>query len=300
MSAWHANLMIAVLALMYVAAAAVAFALGVSERVPAFQRPPWRKQNFRGEPIPCSVGILFPLVGMTVSFGFGYHTRSAAFVSAATFFWGAAAFGFLGLIDDLLGSRETSGFKGHLGKLLRERKLTTGALKALGGGAAALALGYFIAQRQVAEGLLNGLLIALSANTLNLLDVRPSRALKGFFLLTALMLTIALTRNAGQYDEHAHTPILPYAPTLFLLPLILAALLYAPFDFRAKAMMGDVGSNSLGGIAGLYAAWTLPLGGKVALALTFAALHLLSERVSLTQIIERNRVLRFLDRVGVK
>ncbi len=290
MSAWHANLMMAVLALMYAAASAVAFALGVSERVPAFQQPPWRKKNFRGEPIPCSVGIVFPLVVMTVAFGFSYGARASAFVSAATFFWGASAFGFLGLIDDLLGSREISGLKGHLGKLLREGKLTTGALKALGGSAAAWALGYFVAQRQVAEGLLNGLLIALSANTMNLLDVRPSRALKGFFLLTAITLAIPFTMN--------HQP--STINHLFLLPLIVAALVYAPFDFRCKAMMGDVGSNSLGGIAGLYAAWTLPLGGKVALVLTFAALHLLAVRVSLTQIIERNRVLRFLDGVGVK
>ncbi|MCS6860862.1 MAG: hypothetical protein NZT92_11155, partial [Abditibacteriales bacterium] len=191
---------------------------------------------------------------------------------------------------DLFGSRETSGLKGHLGKLLREGKLTTGALKALGGSAAALALGYGVAQRQVAEGLLNGLLIALSANTLNLLDVRPSRALKGFFLLITITLMTASTRTS-------QPSILPY---LVLLPLLVAALVYAPFDFRCQAMMGDVGSNVLGGVAGLFAAWTLPLGGKVALVLTFAALHLLTERVSLTHIIERNRVLRFLDRLGVK
>lgn len=285
MSTWHANLMMAALALMYAAASALAFALGVSARVPAFQQPPWRKKNFRGEPIPCSVGVVFPLVVMTVAFAFGPLARSSASVSAATFFWGAAAFGFLGLIDDLLGSRETSGLKGHLGKLLREGKLTTGALKALGGSAAALVLGYFVAQQRVAEGLLNGLLIALSANTMNLLDVRPSRALKGFFLLITITLMTAQPSTL---------------PSLFLLPLVFVALVYAPFDFHCRAMMGDVGSNSLGGIAGLYAAWTLPLGGKVALVLTFAALHLLTERVSLTHLIERNRVLRFLDGLGVK
>ncbi|MCS6862218.1 MAG: hypothetical protein NZT92_18085, partial [Abditibacteriales bacterium] len=98
MPAWHADLMMAALALMYAVASAVAFALGVSARVPAFQRPPWRKENFRGELIPCSVGVVFPLVVMTVTFALGDRAGTAASEGAATFFWGAAAFGFLGLI----------------------------------------------------------------------------------------------------------------------------------------------------------------------------------------------------------
>jgi UDP-N-acetylmuramyl pentapeptide phosphotransferase/UDP-N-acetylglucosamine-1-phosphate transferase len=125
---------------------------------------------------------------------------------------------------------------------------------------------------------------------MNLLDVRPGRALKGFFLLTALIWTC---------EYYAHTPTRPYAPNLFLLPLVFAALIYAPFDFRCQVMMGDVGSNSLGAIAGIYATWTLPLWAKAILVFAFAALHLITERVSLTQIIEGNRVLKFLDGLGV-
>ena len=72
----------------------------------------------------------------------------------------------------------------HLTALARGR-LTTGAVKAVGGLAAGLAAGFILHPGRPAAIVLDALLIALTANLLNLLDLRPGRCLKGFGLLSA-------------------------------------------------------------------------------------------------------------------
>ncbi len=63
-------------------------------------------------------------------------------------------------------------------------------------------------------------------------------------------------------------------------------------------MMGDTGSNVLGGTVGLALALTLNTAGCLAAVLFLLAVHLLCERVSLTDVIAGSRFLRFLDELG--
>src|SRR5213078_4496494 len=75
-------------------------------------------------------------------------------------------FGAFGLVDDLWGDPGAKGLRGHLRALLGGR-VTTGAVKAIGGAAVAL-----LAGRMLHAGwamLLAALLIALCANAFNLL-----------------------------------------------------------------------------------------------------------------------------------
>ena len=51
------------------------------------------------------------------------------------FVGGTLGFGFIGLLDDLVGATSTKGFKGHLGAL-RHGNVTTGLVKLVWGGAA--------------------------------------------------------------------------------------------------------------------------------------------------------------------
>src|SRR5690606_29750187 len=117
------------------------------------------------------------------------------------------------------------GFKGHFGALLRGR-LTTGGLKALGGGLIAFFLALFLSSSWY-DVVLNTLIIALFANMLNLLDLRPGRAVKGYFIFLLLILLLA----KGRVDW------------LLIMPVIGAVLVYFPYDLKAKVMMGDAGSN---------------------------------------------------------
>jgi UDP-N-acetylmuramyl pentapeptide phosphotransferase/UDP-N-acetylglucosamine-1-phosphate transferase len=185
----------------------------------------------------------------------------------------------VGVIDDAWGSRAVSGFGGHFGRLLRG-ELTTGALKALAIGAGSLIL--FLPGATPEEALLNAAVVALTVNAMNLLDLRPGRAGKVFLLAAA-----ALTWAAWGKEE-----------LLFLWLVCGALLAFLPRDLAARAMMGDAGSNSLGAVLGLTVVWGCDVAVRAGVLGGLILLHLLTERYSLTEIIARNRVLNFLDRLG--
>ena len=86
---------------------------------------------------------------------------------------GAAAFG---AYDDLAGSGDRRGFRGHLGAL-RHGEVTTGAVK-LGGIGATGMVSAALAGGSPADVVINAGLVAGGANLLNLFDLRPGRAIK--------------------------------------------------------------------------------------------------------------------------
>jgi len=63
-------------------------------------------------------------------------------------------------------------------------------------------------------------------------------------------------------------------------------------------MLGDVGANLLGGAAGLALAAALPWGLQVGAVAVLVVIHLLCERMSLTEAIARSRLLSAVDRLG--
>ena len=234
-----------------------------------------RKPNYLGRNLPAAAGLLFPLVGLLGLWlaPIGHPLRSPGLLIVGVF-------GLLGLLDDLFGRRyQARGLRGHLLALLRGR-LTTGALKALGGLAAGLAAGALLHPGRPALIAADALLVALTANLVNLLDLRPGRALKGFGLLCLL-------------------PAVLSPDSLHLLgPLLAAAAVSAPADLAGRTMMGDVGANTLGAAAGLALAASLGPAGRIAAIILLLALHLLCERLSLTDLIARSRLLSSLDRLG--
>jgi hypothetical protein len=94
---------------------------------------------------------------------------------------------FLGFLDDSLGRGEAvgspRGWQGHA-EALREGRLSTGAIKAIG----ALALAAYVVSGRGLESwryLADVALLILATNAFNLLDLRPGRAEKGLLLLGA-------------------------------------------------------------------------------------------------------------------
>jgi glycosyltransferase involved in cell wall biosynthesis len=185
----------------------------------------------------------------------------------------------LGLLDDSRSGAGTRGFRGHIAALMRGR-MTTGAAKLIFGGLVSLLAGWLIAEEKILPAIINGLLIALSTNFLNLLDLRPGRTLKGFLVLG----TIAWLMN-------------PQAGAL-LAPLFAAALVYSPLDLTERAMLGDTGSNILGAFAGLGLAAALPLPAKIVALALLIAVHIYAEIGSISKLIERVPPLRALDNLG--
>ncbi len=237
------------------------------------------RSNYRGEQIPTGVGFLFiPVYFLTVLLLFKWYGGEPLFF----FLLGIVFFACLGIIDDLLGSRSSRGLKGHFGSLLRG-KLTTGALKALGGGIGAVLLAVMsFPSRPWWEVLTGALVMALSANTINLFDLRPGRAIKIFFLWFFVLLG---AKGSG-------------VSVVLLFPLFGCLLAYAPYDLGAKGMLGDTGANLLGISLGMATAWVLPFATQLVVVGLLVLLHLFTESSSLTKVIEENRILRFLDHLG--
>lgn len=242
------------------------------------------KPNFRKKPILASYGLV-QLPYIAVAGVFLAEQRWTKWSDTWLYLSVMAAMWLLGAIDDIWGSREVGGFKGHFRKLLFERKLTTGAVKALGGGMVALIAGWMIHPHSLFQAALTAIVIALATNVLNLFDLRPGRAVAVLF--AGLGVTYIVT--CGR---------------LIASPLVAAiaaiALVFGIADSRGKAMMGDSGSNSLGAAFGLTIALSAPA-WVIPAILLFAVVHVYSEKRSISELIEQNRALRTIDRyLGVR
>lgn len=236
------------------------------------------RKNFQSIEIPVSIGLSFPVVVMLVFLIYGllqwydnsYHLYILALMSVS----------FLGFIDDMLGQRDTLGFKGHFGALFRGR-LTTGGLKAVGGGLVSFFVAFFISDGWI-NIIINTLVMALFTNMLNLLDLRPGRAVKGFLFFTIVIVLAA----AGNMDW------------LLVAPLAGAVLWYFHYDLSARVMMGDAGSNVLGFALGYLAVTALPFYTRSGVLVFLIAMHILTEKYSITSIIEKVAILRYVDNMG--
>lgn len=238
------------------------------------------RPNYKGEMIPVSMGIVFlPMIiinGIIVAF---FTIDAISMLCLFLFIFGMMTMFFAGIIDDTIGNRDVSGLKGHF-KSLFKGKLTTGGFKALFGGFVGLIISVSIS-KNIIDIIINTLIIALSTNLMNLFDLRPGRAIKVYLVI---MITIFITLTG-------YIKILP----LLILPNVLA---YFNFDLKAKAMMGDTGSNVLGISIGILMAFGYTLNVRIGWLVFLVLIHVLTEKFSLTKIIEKNKVLNFIDRLG--
>jgi hypothetical protein len=199
---------------------------------------------------------------------------------------------FAGAVDDLAepvlggGGAPARGLAGHL-RALRHGRVTTGAVKtiAIGAGALLAAVGLARARGDLrgdrlaigARVVADSVVIAGTANLLNLFDLRPGRAGKVALLLNG---ALALTGSGPA-------------------PGVVGALVGTlPGDVRGAWMLGDTGANSLGAALGVRVAargGPVVRAGWLALVLVLTAA---SERVSFTRVIADHRILRVLDELG--
>ena len=129
--------------------------------------------------MPTATGVLAVLAVLVVEAGrslfgaFGVGNAPAATPRFAVLL-ACIGFGMLGLFDDLVGSNDDGGFRGHLRALISHGRVTTGVVKIVGGGALAVVL--VSAGRAGGSGVRvvsDALLVALAANLTNLFDRAP-------------------------------------------------------------------------------------------------------------------------------
>jgi len=248
-------------------AATTAAVVGVASYALLRRRPPggksrWQRSNFRGATPSLVAG---PAVTVAAAAG------SSSLPPAALL---ALACGGLGLYDDLAGDSHARGLRGHLAAL-RHGRVTTGMVK-LAGLVSAGALASCAERRRPRDAVVDTLLVAGTANLVNLFDLRPGRALKVVVLAGLPM----ARRNAAAGAAAG------------------AALALLPADLDEDAMIGDCGANALGALLGWAYAHGLGARGRAAALSGVVALTLASERVSFTDVIAGNRWLTAVDGFG--
>jgi len=196
----------------------------------------------------------------------------------------AAAAGLLvvtlaGAVDDLYGNGQVRGFKGHL-RAVAQGRPTTGSLKLALIGLVSI---WFGAASFEGWGKLItvSLTVALGANCLNLLDLRPGRAVKAAWFWSLGLIILGLG-----------------ASPLWALFLAGALLIYTPFDLGERVMLGDAGANLLGAFLGMVSSFVLPEALLLLLVLAIAAVNLYAEAGSLTKLIDSRPLLKQIDRWG--
>jgi UDP-GlcNAc:undecaprenyl-phosphate/decaprenyl-phosphate GlcNAc-1-phosphate transferase len=240
----------------------------------------WIRTNHAGATVTLAEGpiaVVALLVGAGVDRLLDESGRRSLAVAVA-----GVGSGMVGAYDDLYGTTQAKGLRGHL-RALRSGELTSGMIKVLGVGCSAATAAALIQRGRpgcpkpmcrVLDGLVDTALIAATANLINLFDLRPGRAAKVVILL-----------GTGLFGFGAA-------------PAVGAAAGSLPTDLAARSMLGDCGANALGAAAGTAAAQSLPRRFRLLALGAVVALNLASERVSFTEVIEGTPLLRRLDQLG--
>jgi len=250
------------------------------------------RENYRGVRLPFPGGIAIVAAGVLAV---GLWTGFVMIAKLDPFDWGAhldlvypLGIALLGLIDDLLAGA-SRGWRGH-GRALLGGQFSTGALKAIGSLALALYVLVGVAYDEgVGKYLLAVALLVLTTNLFNLLDLRPGRAAKAFLLLGVLLSLVAW---------HGRPAFGSLAPLWVFGPLAAPILVAGYYDLRERTMLGDVGANLIGAVAGLWLISAFGTTGQMIALAVVLALTVYGEFRSLSALIERTPLLRQIDSIG--
>jgi len=184
----------------------------------------------------------------------------------------------VGGMDDR-SSNPTRGLGAHLRSLIRGQ-VTTGILKLVVGVAVAAVIAVVLGGGPF-RVVTATLVIALSINVVNALDVRPGRAIAWWLLTLACIVWVV--------------------PAGILLAVVAyqgAAVSVLDADRRERGMLGDAGSNPLGLVLGTGLVATLPTWGLLIALVVLGGLQIAAETVTISRLIDAVPPLRWFDRVG--
>ncbi len=253
-----------------------------------FDRSGHTRANYRDKAVPFPGGIallvafLLALLPLALIFELQLVSNSREALFRAGFaVWLIYLFGvaLLGLVDDLF-SGESRGWRGHIASV-REGRFSTGAFKAVG----ALSLAAFTLSGwggDFGRFVVAVLILVLATNLFNLLDLRPGRAFKSFVFI-ALLITL-ISWNLIGLDV--------------LAPILGPVLVVGYFDLRERTMLGDTGSNLIGGLAGIWILVSFDLTGQLIALGILILITLYAEFRSISALVERTPLLSKLDSAG--
>lgn len=245
-----------------------------------FVRSKCLKKNYRGEYIPYTMGIIYIYNILVITLLIYKYIDKQETIQIILILLGILTMGLIGMIDDLLGDKDikVKGLKGHI-KMLLKLKLTTGGMKAVFGGIIGIIISLNLS-KNILDFLINFIIINLFTNFINLLDLRPGRALKGFLILSIFFIIVV----NDIYD-------------IILLSFIGLSIAYLPYDIGGKTMLGDIGSNVLGITLGITST-SFSTNYRIIIAILLISIHIYCEKKSITKLILNNRFLSYIDNLG--
>ncbi|MCD0484631.1 hypothetical protein LO771_20100 [Streptacidiphilus sp. ASG 303] len=243
------------------------------DRVPPGEPALWERRNGRGRVVTLYQG---PAVAVAAATAVAAAPQLPPPVRAAAALAAVAGAG-AGVADDMAGGKER-GLRAHLAALRRGR-VTGGAVRLAGVGAAGLAAGCLL-HRNTPDRLLAAAVVAGTAGAADLLDARPGRAAKA---VVAAGLPTVLRGGPGAAAAAA--------------PVGAAAALL-PDDLGERTTPGTGGALALG--AALGTAWAAGSGrtGLAVRAAALLALHAAAGRGLYGEGWWARQPLRALDRAG--
>ena len=251
------------------------------------ERDPLIRLNYAGRPVPVVLGRVLVRgagAGLIISLGLALLAGPVrAWPIPLVVLAGTYLLFYVGSTDDRSTS-EARGLRAHLAALTRGR-VTTSIWKLVGGVGSAVVVAVMLGGGPT-RVIVSVLVIALSINVTNAMDVRPGRALKwtGLWLIPISFLALSGRLEGG-------------------LGIAYAAYLGAGFgvlwpDLWEKGMLGDAGSNPLGFVLGASLAGFLPLWGLAVVLVILAGLQIAAETVTISRLIDAGPPMRWFDRLG--
>lgn len=233
--------------------------------------------NYRGHKIPVGTGLLIPILFLCF---YPLVKHIGQFNEWIIYCYLTVILGIVGFIDDRFGNKQIKGIKGHLSYLMKSKKMSTGFAKLV-----LITMVGFSVSTVLYEQLLTIIVctitFAIWTNIVNLLDVRPGRAIKGFWLVTTITFSM-------HFFEIAY---LEWGLVILSIPLFIV-------DINEWGMLGDSGSNILGGLIGF---WIIAFSSNVELyiyLLIGSALTIYAEKKSFSKWIEKYPIIRRIDHWG--
>lgn len=271
------------------------FVIAILSRVQLrlFYKKGWTSRNYLGEPIAQSFGLnlcLHFLFFLFLSYGFSFvawtpfsfESRAEGSSELFLFLLLILTLSLMGWLDDHYGTKKIKGFKGHFRAFFVHGKFTSGLLKAILGTFISIYVSFSM-KEELLLGVVASLVLIFSIHLFNLLDVRPGRCIKSFWFLLVLILPFSLQTQL----------IIYFAPIFF------STLVLFHFDRKRLAMLGDTGSNVLGGIYGFILISFSMLQVQLVILTLFIVLSIVSERHSFTDYINKSPWLSKIDRWGI-
>ena len=237
-------------------------------------------KNYRGEFIPANTGIIFPFVLLN-TFLFMSVFFTIDFDAVVLLLGLKSFFAIFGLLDDLNSDRQ-KGLFGHIYLFIFKGIVSSGLVKACLGIITSAFFSLAFNRNWDIHILVDTLIIALTANLINLLDVKPGRAAKGVIIWIIIFLI---------FKAEFETLILLY-------PITVMIAVFLSGDLQEHFMMGDTGANALGGLLGGITVIFMSFDAKILYLIFLIAVHVLTEFVPLSKIIEKSRILSLVDNLG--